>query len=357
MISGRKISKKDFASLFGKIKKELSGNPLPSKLGCVTFFELLTTAAFVYFAGRKMDIAVLEVGLGGRLDATNIVSPAVSVITPISYDHQDKLGSTLEKIAVEKAHIVKKNSFLVSAGQPSKVRGIFKAWAKLKKTKSFFMGEDFQIRNREMTDRGSGFDFFSKDDALRDLFVSLPGRFQLENAACAIQAARILDSRFGFKLDRRAYRLGLRRASWPGRLQIVSKDPLVILDGAHNGASFKALRESLLDLFPGRKMTMIFGISKDKDWRRILNELKLFDFKRLIVTQAKNLRAFPANALFEKTEKQISAAEYAPELKAAIQAAFCGRCPNDLFVITGSFFLVAEAQTLFSATKELAEIR
>lgn len=357
MISGRKISKRDFAGLLGRIQKKLSANSLPTKLGRVTFFELLTTAAFVYFASRKIDIAVLEVGLGGRLDATNIVSPAVSVITPISYDHQDKLGGTLEKIALEKAHIVKENGFLVSAGQPPKVRAIFKAWAKRKKAKTSFLGEDFTIRNRAMTERGSGFDFFSKDGALPDLFVSLPGRFQLENTACAIQAARILDSHFGFKLDRRAYRLGLRRAFWPGRLQIVSKDPWVILDGAHNGASFKALRESLLDLFPGRRMTLIFGILKDKDCRRILNELKLFDFKRLIVTQAKNPRAFPADELFEKTKEQIPAAEFAPEIKTALQSAFGGRHPKDFFVITGSFFLVAEAQTLFSVTQELAEVR
>lgn len=357
VISGRKISKRDFASLFMKIKRKLILHPPPSGLGRVTFFELLTTAAFVYFAERKTDIAVLEVGLGGRLDATNIVQPAVAVITPISYDHQDKLGDTLEEIAVEKAHIVKRNSFFVSACQPSRVRKIFKKWAGRKKAKPFFLGENFKVKYGEATEKGSYFDFYAAGENMKNLFVSLPGRFQVENAACAVRAAKILESCFGFKLGERAYRLGLRHVSWPGRFQIVSRDPLVVLDGAHNGASFKALRESISELFPGKELTVIFGLSKEKDRRRIFTQLKRFSLKRLIVTQAKNPRAFPADALFSKVKKEFAFAEYAPELKQALQAAFCGRQEGDLFLITGSFFLVAEAQTLLSVTQELVEVR
>ncbi len=356
-ISGLKISKRDFAFLFEKVKRKLTLHPLPSGLGHVTFFELLTTAVFIYFAEQKTDIAVLEVGLGGRLDATNIVNPAVAVITPISYDHQDKLGYSLEKIAVEKVHIVKQNNFFVSANQTRRVRELFKKWASRKKAQPFFLGEEFSVQCREVTANGSRFDFCAAGEKLDNLFVALPGRFQIENAACAIQAARILESRFGFKLGKKAYRLGLRHASWPGRFQIVSHAPLVILDGAHNGASFKALRESVLDLFPGKKMTMIFGLSKEKDWRRILEELSRFDLNRLIVTQAKNPRAFPADELFLKVEKKFPFAEYSPELKEAMQSALCARKEDEAFLIAGSFFLVAEAETLFSVTRELAEVR
>ena len=357
LISGLKISKKDFTKTLNKIENKISRYPLPAGLGKITFFELLTTAAFIYFAERKADIAVLEVGLGGRLDATNIVDPLVSIITPISYDHQDKLGKTLVKIADEKVRIIKKNGFLVSAVQPPVVRRLFEKWVKRQRAKSFFGGKDFKPENREISADGSRFDFLNAEARLNGLWIRMPGRFQIENAACAVQAASILQTNFGFKLGEKAFRLGLKSAVWPGRFQIVCRDPFVILDGAHNGASFQALRQSVRDLFGERKITMIFGLSKDKDLPRILPELSRFSLKRIVVTQAKNPRAFPADDLFTKVRKEISFAEHSPELKEALQSAFCGRTKDDIFLITGSFFLVAEAETLLKVSKSLVEVR
>jgi len=357
LISGRKVSKKDFAGLLNKIKKKISRYPLPAGLGKITFFELLTTAAFICFAERKVDIAVLEVGLGGRLDATNIVTPLVSIITPISYDHQDKLGGTLTEIADEKMRIVKKKGFFVSAVQPPAVHRLFEKWAKRQRAKSFFGGKDFKPENREVSADGSRFDFFNAEGKLNHLWIRMPGHFQVENAACAIQAACILQTNFGFKLGEKNIRSGLKSACWPGRFQIICRDPFVVLDGAHNGASFQALRQSVRDLFGERKITMIFGLSKDKDLPRILPELSRFSLKRIIVTQAKNPRAFPAEDLFVKVRGEMPSAEHSPELKESLQSAFCQRTKDDIFLITGSFFLVAEAETLLKASKSLAEVR
>lgn len=357
LISDLKISKKDFAGLLSKIKKKISRYPLPAGLGKITFFELLTTAAFIYFAERKVDMAVLEVGLGGRLDATNIVTPLVSIITPISYDHQDKLGKTLAEIADEKVRIVKKKGFFVSAAQPPAVHRLFEKWAKRQGAKSFFGGKDFGCENRAASMEGSRFDFFNAGGKFDDLLIRMPGRFQVENAACAVQAASILQTNFGFKLGENVFRSGLRSAFWPGRFQIICRDPFVILDGAHNGASFQALRQSVRDLFGDKKITMIFGLAKDKDLPRILPELSRFSLKRIIVTQAKNPRAFCADDLFAIVRRQIPFAEHSPELKEALQAAFCGRTEKDVFLITGSFFLVAEAETLLKVSKDLTEVR
>ncbi len=355
-VSGEKISKQDFVAVLGEIQGRLLKNPPPSFLGQITFFELFTTAMFLHFAGSKLDLGILEVGLGGRLDATNIVNPLVSILTPISYDHQDKLGHTLREIAREKIPIVKTGSCLVSSRQVHGVQNFFRDWARQKRVKAFFLGQEFQTQIKKNTDQGSAFDLLIEQDWTRDLFVSLPGRFQVENAACAVCAAKVLNKSSAFRIDEQSIRRALHTASWPGRFEVVGRDPLVVLDGAHNGASFRALRESVEELFPERAVTMILALLRDKDFPRIIREVSRFHLKRLIVTEVKNPRAFPCEKLVAKIRRHISNVEQSPTLKEAIELVLQSRNAQDLFLITGSLFLVGEAQNLFEVTPHLAQV-
>lgn len=355
-VSGRKISKRDFAAVLSVIQERLAGNPVPEAMGRVTFFELFTTAALVYFAAQRLDVGILEVGLGGRLDATNVVRPLVSIITPVSYDHQDKLGHTLEKIAWEKVHIVKERALFISGRQAPRVRSLFSRWAREKEARAWFLGKDFVPVRKVSTLRGSNFDFFSENTMMSDLRVSLAGCFQVENAACAVQAARLLHAHFSFAIPERAIRAGLREDRWPGRLEQISEDPLVLVDGAHNGDSFQALGQSMRVLFPGRPVTLILALSKEKDFSRIVKELGRYDLKRLIVTEAMSPRALGFVELAAKLERNFPNLEMAPNLKESCERAFASRTSGDIFLVTGSLFLVGEARTLLRLRRQFSGV-
>jgi dihydrofolate synthase/folylpolyglutamate synthase len=353
---GKKISKRDFAGCLTAIRNKLTRHPIPDRLGEVTFFELLTSAAFLYFRKKKTQIAVLEVGMGGRLDATNRVLPLVSVMTPVSFDHQDKLGKTLAAISREKIAILKDRGVLVSAPQAPSVRRFFVQSADKKKARSYFQGRDFTATIRGAGADGSIFDFENGQDRFEDLFVSLPGLFQIDNAACAVQAVLALRQVSSLSIPEKAVRSGLAKARWPGRFQQISRKPLVLLDGAHNGASFRALRESVQTLFPGRAITMILALSKGKDWPRIVREIRGFGLKALVITESKTPRACPASVLLKRARGAAARVEISPGLKEAMQQTLNSISEKDLVLVTGSLFLVGEAQTLFEATPQPAGV-
>lgn len=355
-ISGVPLAKEDFAALLEKVKTTLSARPVPGRLGPATFFEVLTAAALLYFAEHGVDLAVLEVGLGGRLDATNIVRPLVSILTPVSYDHQDKLGKTLEKIAREKIPIVKEKSLFVSGRQSPAVERIFRGWAARKRTAGFFLGREFGVERVRLREEGSTFDFRSGENFFGDLLLALPGRFQVDNAACAIETARILDSHQLITIGEEAVRAGLLNGGWPGRFQVIRKDPLVVLDGAHNGASMRALLDSVGALFPARRIRMILAVSRDKDIRRMAREIARSGVREVLVTQSKNTRACPPEILAARLGSQIPRVAKMPGLKQAIELALRTWRAGDLLLITGSLFLVGEAKTLFESSPETVQV-
>ncbi|MBI4550260.1 MAG: bifunctional folylpolyglutamate synthase/dihydrofolate synthase [Candidatus Omnitrophica bacterium] len=353
-VAGKNISKREFAACLTQIRRRLAARRLPSRLGPVTFFELLTAAAFCYFFRKRVQIAVLEVGMGGRLDATNIVRPLMCVITPVSYDHQDKLGSALSAIAREKIAILKKGGTLVSGRQAPLVKRVFDRWADRQHGRIYYQGRDFGVSVRGAGEAGSIFDFRGGGEALGGIFVSLPGLFQIDNASSAIQAALLLRQKERFRISEEAIRSGLERARWPGRFETLSRHPLVLADGAHNGASFRALRESVQALYPDREIVLILALSKGKDLSRIAREIKLFRAQRLIVTEAKTPRACPSEVILKRVRGAAERVESAPELKEALQRALENGTKKGLVLVTGSLFLVGEAETLFEAAPQTA---
>lgn len=352
-INGQAISRNDFGKLFRRVREQL-GKVGVAPWGSPTYFEVMTLGAFLYFAQRKVSAAVLETGLGGRLDATNAVDPLISVLTPISYDHMDQLGNSLPAIAREKWAIVRKRGVLVCGRQPTSVRSRLSRWIREKKVKAFLFDKDFRAIPEDLTERGSFFSLRLRRKNIRHLFVSLPGSFQIENAACAVQAAELLRSSFGFRISGENIRSGLGKVSWEGRFQVLSHRPLVLVDGAHNGASFRALRESILTIFPGKKVTIILGLSSDKDLKRISGELACFEPERIIATQARNPRAMSAELLAEQLREKGLRVRKAAGLSGALKIAFGRGNSKDVFLITGSLFLVGEALRAFKTAKERA---
>ena len=317
-INGKDISRKDFAEGLRLIEK-ISSNPrLPPKADpppeekcgvanlSPTVFEVLTALAFRYFAQKKVDYAVVEVGLGGRLDATNVLIPEVSVITNIDLEHTEILGKTLAKISAEKAAIIKPGVPVVTAEHKQEALKVIKKIGKNNSSLSIL------VTRYPLSVTGK-----------------LLGAHQKLNAACAVAAIRLAR----IKVSRSAIKNGLRKTAWPGRFQIISKKPLIIVDGAHNPAGVKSLRVTIREQFPD-KFTVIFGCQKTKDFKKMLREIKPVA-ARLIITQSSHLQAADLKFGAVRTNS----------IKEAI-ARWDGKSP---LLVTGSLFLVADAMNLLSA--------
>lgn len=334
------ISREDFTRFIEKIRP-YAERLRETDLGRLSYFEILTTCAFLYFKEKKVDFAVLETGLGGRLDATNLVSSLVCAITPISYEHTRILGNSLEKIAKEKAGIIKlKRQVVVTAPQRPQVLRIIKRRAERFKATLFEVGKDIRLKEKSLSICGHCFDVEGILAKYPGLHIRLLGKHQLINAACAIGCVESL-SYHGIRISSGAIRLGLRNTHWPGRLQIISRRPEVVLDAAHNPASCTALRKALFRLFKFRNLILVLGISGDKDIQGILREL-LPCSSRIILTKAKNPRAVQPGLIknFIKTNsKPLTLTEdHIEALKIARRSA--GR--EDLILVCGSIFLIGE---------------
>jgi len=319
------IPQDDLVDLIQRLKPEIINYNKGSKYGPLTFFEVYTALAFQYFKEKNVDFVVLETGMGGRLDATNVVDPFVCVLTPISYEHTQKLGNTLRKIALEKAGIIKNHKvtkpslqqvIVISAPQEKEVMEIFKKRCTQKKAKLIkIQKKDFQ-----------------------HLKVNLIGEHQKVNAGCAIKAVEALGC-YGIKIKDSDIKKSLLATCWPCRCEVVSRNPLFILDGAQNTASIKVLIEAIKNNFKYRSLILILGISNDKDIAGICRELDNFADK-IIVTQANNPRASqPGKIAKYFNHKDIYITR---NTKKARNKAFKLAEKKDLILVTGSLFVTGE---------------
>ena len=281
-VDGRPISEADFVD-----EVEALGT-LIARLD-VTVFEAGTALALDHFCRARVDVAVLEVGLGGRLDATTVGKPRVEVVGPIDYDHQHELGDTLELIATEKAAIVR-SGVAFSARQDPEAEVVLEQRAAAVGVPLLREGRELHVTPRGFTLEAQQLDLAGPDWRMPDVACGLLGVFQPSNALLAAAAARELGA------DEGAIRAGLRGARWPGRFQILRRDPVVILDGAHNPAGARALAASLRAYFPGRTVTFVIGIMGDKDAGGILGALRPLA-ARVILTASQNPRAAAPDAL------------------------------------------------------------
>ncbi len=304
------------------------------------FFELTTAFAFLYFVRSKVDYAVVEVGLGGQFDATNVLDPEVAVITNIALEHEDYLGKTLEAIAVEKAGIVKEGGRVVTAADAPEALAVI---AEVCRTRGATLLNaratcDWEISESDMS--GQQFVVAQAGQATEKFDIRLLGRHQVTNAVTALTAARLLRAR-GATIPESSIREGLRRTRWPGRLQLFPGHPPVILDGAHNPAGAKALRAFLEEQRFAGRLILVFGVLQDKDWTAMLQELGPLA-KRVILTRPESERAADPRGLVE-AERFCPKLEILEDVAEAIALARTVADPDDAVVVTGSLFIISAA--------------
>jgi dihydrofolate synthase/folylpolyglutamate synthase len=337
-VNGRPISRIAFAGLIERLEREL---PYFHELGrSRTYFETITAAAFLHFAERRVDVAVLEVGLGGRLDATNVSDPEVSVITPVSRDHMHVLGRTRLAIAGEKAGVMRPGGKVVIGPQAPGVRAFLLRRAAAVGARAFVHGTDFHPYVRAVEEEGTTFDYAAEGVRWKSLRLGLLGAHQASNASAALAALSLLLP----APDERRVRGALRGAFWPGRGELLRSHPPVLLDGAHNGHSARVLGRLLSDLWPGKKCVLLFGGSKGKEFRAIFRAL-LPSVSEVVLTESAHPRRCSARELFailHKVDPRVPC-RVVPDLEEALRTALArqGRRP---LLITGSLYLAGGAR-------------
>ncbi len=333
-VSDRLITEDEFAQTVSRIKAAITEQN-EGRYGELSTFEILTALAFSYFEQKGCDFQVLETGLGGRLDATNVVPhPDVCVLTSISLDHTAVLGDTLAQIAAEKAGIIKRGTIVISAPQSSEAEAVIRSIAEEKGARLIVVGQevtwhktDAGLSNQSLTVKG-----IQGEYALR---IPLLGEHQLENAATAVGALEALG------VGSEAIRQGLHKVDWPGRMQILSERPLLIADGAHNGDSAAKLVRSIKEYFTCEKSILILGTSADKNSAAIIAELAPF-FDMVITTTSEHPRATDAKKLASQFRGVGTEAVITETVSQALEEARNRASSQDLICATGSLFLVAE---------------
>jgi len=365
------------ADAFAALVDEMT--PHVEAVAGITWFEIITALGFLHFARQRVDAAVIEVGLGGRLDATNVLTPAVSVITSLSYEHTAWLGDTLAKIAFEKAGIIKPGAPVVSAPQEAEALAVIARVAAERAAPLTLVGRDWRYRPGPIHPGGQSFaatdvrsDDFSRQPDVRSgdfgrqpypaavetptsgrawarFDLPLLGRHQIVNAVCALAAVHHLATA-GLQIPPEAMHEGLAAVRWPGRGEVLSTEPLVVADGAHNGDSARKLVEMLAEWFPGRRWAFVVGTLSDKDHAAILREL-LPHAAQLIVTRSQLGRATEPALLAEIVQQLGGQASLADSVAAALDAALAA---SDAVCLTGSLSIAAEARDCVGALRTVA---
>ena len=335
-INAKFIPKKDVARLMQKIKPIVK-KTLAETGSNATFFEVVTAIALQYFSDEKVDYLVLEVGLGGRLDATNIVDSKTCVITNIDYEHTDVLGNSLTSIAEEKGGIIKHGALVITSETKKEVLRVFERICKEKNARLFQIQKEFKIRKIVSDSEKNTFTIKSKFYSYEKLKVPLIGEYQIMNACMAIAAVKFLNE----GINEKSIRDGLVRTRWPGRLEIISRKPLIVMDAAHNPAAMKQLVKSL-KLFNYNRMILVFGVMKDKDIKKIV-EIIIPQASMTIINKPKVERVAEPK-LIQKYARKFSKTIIIKNVKESIKYAKSIAGKDDLICITGSIYMLSEAR-------------
>lgn len=305
-------------------------------------FEIITAIGFIYFVEEDVDIVALEVGLGGRYDATNVIKENLaSVITTINFDHIDVLGNTLSEIAYQKAGIFKNDSVNISYMQKDEVREVLKSESELKNC-SFNIIDENDIYIKNSNDLGSTFDYKN----IKDISIKMIGKYQVYNASLAIETIMILRERGKIKVTDENIINGIARTKWIGRMDVLGDKPTFIIDGAHNVESAKALKDSL-SLFNYDRLILGIGILKDKDYREILNNiLDIADI--VIATEAKIPRKLDAKELYNVIKESKEEVYLEEDIDKAVEKALEIATENDLIIFSGSLYIIGGVRILYN---------
>jgi len=343
-INGRPVTKRDFASLAGAVRTHVEAINREARFGKITTFEALTAMAFLHFRLKGAAFQVMETGMGGRLDATNVVGPDVCIITSISFDHTQVLGNTLAQIAAEKAGIIKPGCTVISAPQQPAALAVIEERCRLSGSELILARRDVNWKRLSGNLDGQTLTISGRDGSYK-LRIPLLGDHQLENTCLAVAAAEVLRQR-GTDITREHISQGLGGVKWPARLQVLKRAPLLVIDGAHNVYSMKALAESVRKYFPHKNLQVIFGSSADKDIDGMAGVLATLAGK-VIVTGSGHPRAAAAEQLARVFRRHGISAKIKPDAREALSAALAASGKDDLVVATGSLFLAAEIGRLF----------
>ncbi len=318
-----------------------------------TYFECVTAMAFEYFARERVDFAVFEVGMGGRLDATNILVPVVTIITRIDFDHENFLGHSLREIAIEKAGILKPGVPLVLAGQQPEAREVILARAKSLGCPVIEPAQIFRIDRESMQDGSVRARVIEADsETIFEIAPSLPGRFQLQNALNAAAAARLLQNR-GFQIPDDAVTRGVANTVWPGRLEKVHSSPDVYLDGAHNPGAARELAHFFEQNFGGSKVWLIYAALRDKAVDEVAG-LLFPHAAEVIFTAPRISRAVSATQLAEIAGHHAVRFSVIPDAERAFEHALAEAAPEDAIFITGSLYLVGQLRQYWRQRAQVA---
>lgn len=340
-VDNEEITRDEVVSLADEIERRTAEGGVP-----LTFFEFITVMAFIYFARCRVDVAVIEVGLGGRFDATNVITPLVSAVTTISKDHEAYLGPDELSIAREKAGIIKPGIPVVCGKVSQRVSELLHEIAGDRRSPAYFLGTHFtfSLKNEGL------FDYTGIKQHYLNLTLALRGRHQRANAALALAALELLPERFA--VNERTLRQGLQTVRWPGRLEVMLERPLVILDGAHNPEGVRALVVELSALRQGRRIKLLFATMADKEWELMLHAVaQVVD--ELVFTRVGMERSADPNQLNEKMTEPIPH-RVVQDSRLALGTLLAEAQADDIIVVAGSLYLLGEVRPMLeeiAATK------
>jgi dihydrofolate synthase/folylpolyglutamate synthase len=339
-VDGEMISEAELARLVSELRPHVEAVNKRASYGELTTFELLTCMAFAYFGQRGVKFQMLEVGMGGKFDATSVITPLVAIITTIGLDHTDVLGNTLAEIAAEKCGIIKPAITVVTSPQPPEAAEVIAKTCAERKAKLLVVGKDVSWQALESGLDGQRFEVKGRQGNYK-LSIPILGEHQLQNAATAVAALEVLAER-GFDITAESIARGLAKIEWPGRFQVLRRDPPLVVDGAHNIDAARSLKKALKEYFDFNKAILVMGASDDKNIKGVIAELlPLFD--RVIVTRSRHPRAMAPAPLAAEFARHGIKARIAEDVPAALSRALSLAGEKDLVCLAGSLFIVGEA--------------
>ncbi len=345
-INGENIPKDDLAEVTEVVKSKVDimvsqGKPHPTE------FEIVTAIAMFYYKLQKVDFVVLEVGLGGRLDSTNVIEDSlVSVITPIGFDHMEYLGNTLSKIAYEKAGIIKSQGLVVIHPQDREAMETIKEVSNEREAQLFAAPIE-SIIIKKYDEYSIKFDVELSDEKFNNLEIKLLGKHQVNNAVVALTAIKILSRHNNLNVSESSIRKGLKKARWPGRLEVLRRKPTLLLDGAHNTHGAKALKKSIQEIFKYNKLIVVIGVLEDKDVEGILNEIIPLSDK-VIITKPNNPRAISVDILGEKIKTFHKEVLIYESINDAVDKSLKISKEDDLVLYCGSLYMIGDIRTVLN---------
>lgn len=344
-INGHPIPDEKLIKYVEQLKPLVEEMDKDERLAGITEFEIITALAFRYFADEHVDVALIEVGLGGLLDSTNVIQPVATAITTIGMDHMDILGDTLEKIAAQKAGIIKPYTPLVTGKIADEALDVIAETAQTNQAKHYQYGIDYQVEILE----NERFNYKDDEIHLLNLEKSLLGLHQIDNAALAVKLTMVYAHKVGLSLSEEAIREGLRRTFWPARMEEVSQAPLTLLDGAHNVHAVQRLLENLKNEFSGRKITILFSALVTKDITEMIKMLQTVDNSKLILTTFDYPKALKLEDFAYLEKENVTLAEDWKSTYAALKE---NLHEDDVLLMTGSLYFMSQIRAYILASEK-----